>query len=70
MIKTYGHLNRKCLIHVLYASKNDAVNKFLTNSWKVGTSFNFAVNVAYMTMLGYWSTNSRENLMLKIVHEL
>ena len=32
-------VNRECLIHVLDASKNDVVNKFPTNSWKVGTWF-------------------------------
>ena len=30
-------VKRECLIHVLDASKNDVVNKFSTNSWKVGT---------------------------------
>ena len=32
-----SEVNRKCLIHVLDAFKNDEVNKFSTNSWKVGT---------------------------------
>ena len=32
-----SEVNRECLIHVLDASKNDVVNKFSTNSWKVGT---------------------------------
>ena len=44
-----SEVNRECLIHVLDASKNDVVNKFSTNSWKVGSRFNFAVNFSYMT---------------------
>ena len=32
-----SEVNRECLIHVLDASKNDVVNKFSANSWKVGT---------------------------------
>ena len=43
-----SEVNRECLIHVLDASKNDVVNKFSTNSWKVGSRFNFAVNFSYM----------------------
>ena len=27
-----SEVNRECLIHVLYASKNDVVKKFLANS--------------------------------------
>ena len=45
-----SEVHRQCLIHVLDASKNDVFNKFSTNSWKVGTWFNFAVNFSYMTM--------------------
>ena len=37
--------NRECLIHVLDASKNDVVNKYSKKSWKVGTWFDFAVNL-------------------------
>ena len=32
-----SEVNRECLIHVLDASKNDVVNKFSINSWKVYT---------------------------------
>ena len=32
-----SEVNRECLINVLDASKNDVVNKFSRNSWKVGT---------------------------------
>ena len=32
-----SEVNRECLIHLLDASKNDVVNKFSSNSWKVGT---------------------------------
>ena len=31
-----SEVNREYLIHVLDASKNDVVNQFSTNSWKVG----------------------------------
>ena len=32
-----SEVNRECLIRVLDASKNDVVNKFSINSWKVYT---------------------------------